>query len=350
MIRRLEGAMTTRATERQIRIVQCLEALYAWEREDEDWLRASMNAIGALWEHRVWTWGILYDASKADDFVVQKLLFNDEAPEALQGIFIETFSAFPPSFVAKTYRSLTIGFGRAVGSELEPFYQRLEPYGTADIFGVNGLDPSNLGCFVGIAAPPSALMSPQTLIDFQRISSHLASAYRCRRRLHASKIPAIEQAEVVALPDGTIVEAKGPAEPRRVREALSSDIRAIQEVRKLDGSQPETRWLPRLQGRWTLVEGDGKDRSRYVLARENLSAVPALAQLTERELQVVATLSLGRTIKETAYDLGISDSTVRVLLTRVYARLGIRSYEQLLNLPAVRALREGRPALPVPGA
>jgi hypothetical protein len=33
---------------------------------------------------------------------------------------------------------------------------------------------------------------------------------------------------------------------------------------------------------------------------------------------------------------------VRVLLTRAYARLGIRSYEQLLNLPAVRALREGR--------
>lgn len=189
-------------------------------------------------------------------------------------------------------------------------------------------------------------MSADVLLDFQRVSSHLASAYRCRQRLRAAQVPAIEQAEAVALPDGTIVEAKGPAQPRSVRERLTKDIRAIQTVRAHESSESAQRWLPRLQGRWTVVEGDGNDGQRYLLARENLSAVPALSQLTERELQVVATLSLGRTIKETAYDLGISDSTVRVLLTRAYARLGIHTQEELMNLPAVRALREGRPAGP----
>ncbi len=334
--------MTSRATERQVRIVDCLESLYAWERDDQHWLRESMNAVAAIWEHRVWTCGILYDASNADAFVVRHLLFNAECPEPVASLVVDVFRGFPPSFVSNTYRSLTIGFGRPVGPELEPFYQQLEKHGSSDIFGVNGLDPSGVGCFIGIGAPACADMSAEALSDFQRISCHLASAYRCRERLRAAQLPAIDQAEAVALPDGTIVEAKGPAQPRPVRDALSRQIRAIQQVRALKGSEPATRWLPRLQGRWTVVEGDGNDRQRYLLARENLSAVPALAQLTERELQVVATLSLGRTIKETAYDLGISDSTVRVLLTRVYARLGIHNQEDLLKLPAVRALREGR--------
>lgn len=334
--------MTSRSTERQIRIVECLEALYAWEREDPEWLRASMVSIGAVWEQRVWTCGILYDASDADKFVVQQLIFNDECPAPVSDLVVDVFRDFPPSFASRTYRSLTIGFGRPVGPELEPFYQALEKHGTTDIFGVNGLDPSGVGCFIGIGAPANANMSAEALLDFQRISSHLASAYRCRQRLRAAQLPAVEQAEAVALPDGTIVEARGPAQPRAARKALTDEIRTIQSVKALKTPEPAARWLPRVRGRWTLVEGEGNDRQRYLLARENLSTVPALSQLTERELQVVATLSLGRTIKETAYDLGISDSTVRVLLTRTYARLGIRSNEQLLNLPAVRALREGR--------
>ena len=76
--------MPSRATERQSRLVQCLEALYAWERDDEHWLREAMNAVGAIWEKRVWTYGILYDASSADVFEVERLLFNDDASEPVR--------------------------------------------------------------------------------------------------------------------------------------------------------------------------------------------------------------------------------------------------------------------------
>ena len=66
-----------------------------------------------------------------------------------------------------------------------------------------------------------------------------------------------------------------------------------------------------------------------------------LARLTERERQVVAFLALGRSTKEIAYVLGISDSTTRVLLGRAAARLGVRSRDELVRV----ATREALPGL-----
>lgn len=327
------------------RVVACLEALYAWERDDEHWLRATLRAVSGLWDAGVWTSGIMYDASHADRFTVHRLAFDDKASDAVRGLVVDIFRGFPPSFVSSTYRALTIGFGRPVGPELEPFYRALEHHGTVDIFGINGLDPSGVGCCITIGAPPNANMSADDLLTFQRISSHLASAYRCRQRLRSATIPAMEQAEAIARPDGTIVDAKGPAEPRAVRRALSAQIATIEKVRALGSREPAVQWMPRLQGRWTVVDSPKSETERYVLARENLCAVPALARLTERELQVVAMLSLGRSTKEAAYDLGITDSTVRVLVTRAYERLNVKSRSELMELPEVRALREGRASL-----
>jgi len=61
--------------------------------------------------------------------------------------------------------------------------------------------------------------------------------------------------------------------------------------------------------------------------------------LTERERQVVSYLALGHTTKETAYVLGISDATVRVLLSRAAAKLGTVSRPELLSHPEVQRLR-----------
>ena len=76
----------------------------------------------------------------------------------------------------------------------------------------------------------------------------------------------------------------------------------------------------------------------YVVARENQAAVGGLPGLTERERQVVAFLALGRSTKEIAYTLGISDSTTRVLLSRAAARMGVRTREELVRLVTRQAL------------
>lgn len=97
-------------------------------------------------------------------------------------------------------------------------------------------------------------------------------------------------------------------------------------------------WLPRIESRWTLLDMQtGGDA--YVVARENQALAPGMDVLTERERQVVASAALGRSNKEIAYEIGVADATVRVLMSRACTRLGVRSRAELMNLPAVRALR-----------
>jgi DNA-binding CsgD family transcriptional regulator len=78
-----------------------------------------------------------------------------------------------------------------------------------------------------------------------------------------------------------------------------------------------------------------------VLGLEGVIAhVTADAVLTTREREVVRLLAKGRTNKEIAYDLGVTHSTVRVLLARAAAKLRTRSREQLASL-AIRSLDAG---------
>jgi DNA-binding CsgD family transcriptional regulator len=83
--------------------------------------------------------------------------------------------------------------------------------------------------------------------------------------------------------------------------------------------------------RWTLVATYECEGARYVVARENQPTVYRLPELSEREQQVVACLAFGRSTKEIAFALGVSDSTVRVLVARASARLRVRTREELLH-------------------
>jgi DNA-binding CsgD family transcriptional regulator len=91
------------------------------------------------------------------------------------------------------------------------------------------------------------------------------------------------------------------------------------------------------RSRWTVVESYEVDGARYIVARED--AVDGVAHLTDRERQAIASLATGQSTKETAYALGITDVTVRVLLARAATKLGVRSRRELLEHAEVRALR-----------
>ncbi len=71
--------------------------------------------------------------------------------------------------------------------------------------------------------------------------------------------------------------------------------------------------------------------SRAVVASTREKLVGGPAALSARERQVLAYAKLGHHNKLIAYELGIGSSTVRVLLARAAAKLGVRTRRELLH-------------------
>jgi DNA-binding CsgD family transcriptional regulator len=84
------------------------------------------------------------------------------------------------------------------------------------------------------------------------------------------------------------------------------------------------------------------DGAVYVLAQEAGTPQAGMDALTPRERDIVARTLRGDTAKEIAYDLGISHSTVRVLLARSYRRLGVKSRAELVAAITADAATPGR--------
>jgi DNA-binding CsgD family transcriptional regulator len=150
-----------------------------------------------------------------------------------------------------------------------------------------------------------------------------------------------EGAEAILDRDLRLVHAEGAAGTRDAQIRLLESARA--RARAIDGSPGASEslrgWRPLTNARWTLVDSFERDGTRYIVARENQCSVAGLADLSPRERQVLTYVGLGQSTKETAYALGISDSTTRVFLRRGLRKLGMTSRTELLRHPQVRRLR-----------
>ena len=314
-----------------------LEAVYSWNEPDARWLGRAVTAAWELWGRPRWAIGLTYDASDVHHFRYADLVFtgaDDEVKAVARGML----DGLPSEFIAESYRTLNVGFGKQVTGGAERGWKDLARVGIDDLFGINGIDPSGIGCFVGIATERSAATAEQVALS-QRLAAHLAAGYRCRRALRAAGADPLAQAEAILEPDGRLLEARGAAQPEDARKQIQSAARSMQEVRSdSTGKAPTQCWRPRVRARWTLLEAQASGQ-RYVIARENQLHAAGLDLLTEREQQVVIAAALGKTNKEIAYELGISDATARVLLARACARLSVPSRRELLALPWVRAMR-----------
>ena len=318
-----------------------LETAHAWELEDAAWLNALAEAAAGVWGRPRWAVAYTYDASSGADLRYGRPQFWNSTPmvEAMFATGLDRHTTRREN--VQMFRSITVGFAKPARGMDEIAAQTFAELQTQDFFGINGLDSSGLGCFVGIGAERTAL-SAEELVIFHRLAAHLSSAYRCRRRLRALEAPAteaVEGAEALLDPSGRVVEARGPAESKDARESLQDATRAIQHVRRrASRDEPTARWRPRVSGRWTLVDVANRG-ARFIAARENQTSPRGLDALTDREQQVVASAVAGRTTKEIAYELGISYATARVLLARSYSRLGVRTRKELFELPSIRVLR-----------
>jgi DNA-binding CsgD family transcriptional regulator len=107
---------------------------------------------------------------------------------------------------------------------------------------------------------------------------------------------------------------------------------------------------PSAKTRLTLVHTFEESGRRYIVARENDAHSLGVAALTGREREIVEQATSGFSNKQIAYNLGISNATVRVLMARAAGRIGVRTRRELLAHPAIEEMRraaEPQPALAV---
>jgi DNA-binding CsgD family transcriptional regulator len=102
-------------------------------------------------------------------------------------------------------------------------------------------------------------------------------------------------------------------------------------------------WKGLVSGRWTLLDHFETDGTRYVVARRNEVRLTGLRALTERERQAVGYAALGHTNKLIAYEMGLSASTIGVLLHRAAKKLQTTTRGGLVAAYTAGAPREEPP-------
>lgn len=283
-------------------------------------------------------------------------------PDELESIYQTIFAKMDPAI-----RLLPFRLGPCItGSELVgmhgelrngPHMKFLHRFDMYDSIWITAAEPSGRGVGFHAGRPRVERASDIQKKRWGRVAAHLSTAVRLRHALRTRDPQhAGEAGEAVLDPEGRVHDASGTARTPLARELLRRAVIALEESRgPLRNADPDASLEARralVGARWSLLDRVELDGRRYIVARENPPGAPGPESLSARERQVLAYAKLGHHNKLIAYELGIAGSTVRVLLARAAAKLGVRTRRDLLRAfddgwcpaPAVPAHPEGHVA------
>jgi DNA-binding CsgD family transcriptional regulator len=308
-----------------------VEAAYEVERDEEAWLNGLLDAAQCL-DRGLGMMAFTYDGSDVRNFRLGALVqrgFPKKRLETAMALIADRTSR--PDFVERTYRFLACATMSEIEGESGEWRKTAAAAGIGDSLGVNGLDPSGRGCMLGAILPRETKLSHAQRETLSRISTHLAAAHRLRNKLRAGAAP-------VGVVDrrGKVCDC-GASLDEHTATALTEAARDINEargpMRREDADGAVASWRTLVQRRFTLAdEPGGRGPGAQIAVYENPPVPQAFLPLTEREREVASFFVLGHSTKIIAYELGISDSTVRVLLSRIRSRLGAASRAELVKL------------------
>ncbi|MFO0612097.1 MAG: helix-turn-helix transcriptional regulator [Polyangiaceae bacterium] len=309
-------------------LVSIIESAYRVEQSEGAWLEDVLRTAAPLLDQGMGCSAFFYDASD-----VHRLRLHGFRSEGAHddGMIMRAIERSAPDrvrWVFRTQACRTASEGPDWASQ--PAAKLFRSWGIADILFVNGLDPSGVGCFVTAKLGDGGTIPAATKLRWSRIATHLAAGYRLVRRLTALPDPPM----AVLTPSGHVEHAEGDAKEAPARASLRAAVARIEEARGAQRAREPDRaiasWRGLVSARWSLVDQFEEGGRRYVVARENSPRASGPRDLTVRERQAVGYASLGHSNKLIAYELGVSASTVGVLLFRAAAKVGAKSRAELI--------------------
>jgi DNA-binding CsgD family transcriptional regulator len=310
-------------------LIATIEACYRVEQPNDAWLRGVIESLSWL-DQGLGIFGFTYllrPSFELDPSPIVQVGCPEHMRRALDKAF-ENGVQFNRAAYLDTDAGSANDIPGYVGTTTELASRGL---GVFDSWGVNGRNWDRCNAAIIINRTEAVRPSPELLIQLQRLAIHLASGARLQRRLSGNQ----QREAAVLSPSGKVEHAEGDARRADMLTALEQAARDIESARgKLRHSEPIEAldaWKGRVAARWTLVDRFERDGKRYIVASENEPSVASSHDLSSRERQVIASAALGRTNKEIAYDLGLADSTVRVLLARAAKKLGVRNRDEAVH-------------------
>jgi DNA-binding CsgD family transcriptional regulator len=336
-------------------LVDVVEALYSPGLSWDEWLSLVAEKIRPLTDrYNVGVGGMLYTCPDPCAFIPTRMLMTG-VPDSIVASFSRGIQSMPPAYVADQFM-----LGTFVASDCRG-WREMAPVkdgsylkdGFIDGVIVAVLEPDGAGCWFGSPQSAHAPLSEELHLALTRIRTHLAAAHRLRRK-HSNGSVSPDSAEAVIDADGRVQHADSAARDDAARAALSRATRQMTKVRQSapgsDSRENIHEWESLVFDRWTLADHVDTDGKLLTLAVDNRPAPPSLELLSERELQVVLWAAAGHANKVIAYELGVSHSTVRVLLARAATKIGVRTRVELLEKVArLRSVTDARTKGRAPG-
>jgi DNA-binding CsgD family transcriptional regulator len=306
------------------------DALYDLEKPREDWCRQVLEAAEAVFDQGFGVGMVCYDVSGKLPSIESLQGFNVSEKNKQIGGDTHIIPEWAEAIV-NCYRTTTFATLNEHVPDLEmraAMRMAYRPAGILDQILINGVDPSRLGCALYVFSGHMFSITRRERQMLTRIATHLSTAYRLHRRLERG-------VDAVLTPSGKVEHAESIAISNHSLSSLAVAVKSREWARTRSGCRDVERfteaWKPLVSGRWSLVDKYEHGGRRFITACENAPTPTGFESLSPRERQVAALAELGRSNKVIAYELGLGHSTVRVLLARAAAKLGVSTRVDLVN-------------------
>lgn len=311
-------------------VLEVIEAIYRDEKSDSAWVRGILDAARPVIDQGLGVVAFPFEATAREIRITNVKVLD--APSGVGPTLVKSVmaTARDDSEVSTAYRTQPCGTGSEVGLTTKHGFEMLRRKGVHDCLAVNGVDTTGHGIFLGSFMREEGGVAPAVRARFAKIAAHLGVGQRYHRlSKRKSRVEAIFDA------GAKLVHAEGEATKTEARETLKRAVVALDRARgrqrRTDPDGALDAWKGLVDARWSLVDQFESDGKRFVVARENEPTALPLPNLSKRERQIVGYLAIGHTSKLIAYELGVSDATVRVLIHRAMQKTSVDSRQGLVT-------------------